>query len=460
MKRRRDSDQGDRVISEESRGPMVENVKFNIRSNLGEWVPALVKSPGLSLPSDLSFNAYSVLRTRSATDTSQRTIILSEHELLLHTSRHPQIAYTGREEEVVGTGKDLNHYVGVYDAATGQLELVPARVLAVRHELKLEIGLVTLEEAEQTKRETAVQMRLAARNQLGETFGTKKSQLAIFNLVQNSIRPSATNENKDAHLNANAISNAVLESMSQFSSIPIASRADLQAEIDGAKPRPKPNLETNVLTEVYTVESMFAGTFLLERMNVKPWEDKVLAGEGIETRSQYVAHRLQNIVRSAGLRKIKTLRLLLVLLDWYGHIIAANDGRSVKKLGKREETHEAIGKDISISVIDHFNDRFAPDGVLRKWNIDLVITHICAMALIVDDFVVDMCDIRADLKLSKREIKQYFTELGCVIKVPTPGEQEKLGISKTDMIDHWMARLKLPLQFPVSRLGMKNSSRR
>jgi DNA-directed RNA polymerase I subunit RPA49 len=41
---------------------------------------------------------------------------------------------------------------------------------------------------------------------------------------------------------------------------------------------------------------------------------------------------------------------------------------------------------------------------LTRWNIDNLMTHICAAALLVDNLEVDMNDLREDLKL---ELKEY-----------------------------------------------------
>lgn len=40
---------------------------------------------------------------------------------------------------------------------------------------------------------------------------------------------------------------------------------------------------------------------------------------------------------------------------------------------------------------------------MTRWNIDNLMTHICAAALIVDNFEVDVNDLRDDLKLENKE---------------------------------------------------------
>jgi DNA-directed RNA polymerase I subunit RPA49 len=44
---------------------------------------------------------------------------------------------------------------------------------------------------------------------------------------------------------------------------------------------------------------------------------------------------------------------------------------------------------------------------MPRWNIDNLMTHIAAAALIVDEFEVDVNDLRDDLKL---ENKEYVTK--------------------------------------------------
>ncbi len=40
---------------------------------------------------------------------------------------------------------------------------------------------------------------------------------------------------------------------------------------------------------------------------------------------------------------------------------------------------------------------------MTKWKVDNLVTHICALALIVDNFETDVNDIREDLSLDNRQ---------------------------------------------------------
>lgn len=45
-------------------------------------------------------------------------------------------------------------------------------------------------------------------------------------------------------------------------------------------------------------------------------------------------------------------------------------------------------------------------------------------------------------------IKQYFAELGCKLTAPTQTELTNTKLTKAEGINHFIAKLKLPLTFP------------
>jgi DNA-directed RNA polymerase I subunit RPA49 len=97
---------------------------------------------------------------------------------------------------------------------------------------------------------------------------------------------------------------------------------------------------------------------------------------------------------------------------------------------------------------------------LTKWHVDRLILHICTLALITDNFSVDMYLIREDLRLESRQVSLYFGELGARMGNPTEVERMgKLGgIPKSEASIHKMARLKLPLAFP--KTAIRNQKKR
>ena len=236
----------------------------------------------------------------------------------------------------------------------------------------------------------------------------------------------------------------------------IATAEVLQALVDDAKPRPKPNTETEVLADVYPIEDL-VGTATLEVISVNPWIDKVEAGEDVRTHSRFVSRRLVRTVKSKDVLKIKALRYLLLLLDW--HTALKPGGREGKKLpSNKDDLRNAVSTSgpISSAVMDNVRRQFARDGAtLNKWAIDYLMTHICALALHVDDFSTDVYDLREDLKLEMKDVREYFAELGCKLSAPTEAERERHGWSKADAAVHRIAKLRVPLQFPKTRLGRR-----
>ena len=45
-------------------------------------------------------------------------------------------------------------------------------------------------------------------------------------------------------------------------------------------------------------------------------------------------------------------------------------------------------------------------------------------------------------------IKQYFAELGCKLTAPTQTDLTNMKLTKAESVNHFIAKLKLPLTFP------------
>jgi DNA-directed RNA polymerase I subunit RPA49 len=53
-------------------------------------------------------------------------------EMVLHTSSHRSVDFTAREDKAVSADSSLQHYIGIYDPVTGQLEVVNAKKMEIR----------------------------------------------------------------------------------------------------------------------------------------------------------------------------------------------------------------------------------------------------------------------------------------------------------------------------------------
>ena len=283
---------------------------------------------------------------------------LSTPELLLHSSAHPKLDYIAREEYSNGSESHLKHYIGVYDPEAGKLQLVQARKLVIRSALRSSGDEDKDSDSDSDK---DIVNKLSARSNLGLAFGTKKSQKAIRALTTNAIKASPTKSTSQTSGTGRALdplASAVVSSMAQSTSS-MPTREQMQADIDENKPIPKPNMTAEQPEGIYPVEQLVGGTNNLRSMNVQELMDKVKAGEDVRTKSLFVSNRLRAVVLSDDVKRVKTLRYLLLLLEWYKGLKVGS--RKVKKVPKDEEMGHLM-EQYGSEVVRGVGRRFADGG--------------------------------------------------------------------------------------------------
>ncbi|KAI9830743.1 MAG: hypothetical protein M1819_005407 [Sarea resinae] len=431
-KRKRASEKGDRPSKKTAIDDAAPIVKVSMVPEVDEWSPIVASTPGLSLPPSMTLHAYRKPRSNARPGSKSS---ISSSELLLHSSEHAKLDYTAREED---ESSHLKHYVGIYDPKTGEIQVVEARKLTVR-------GKVREREAEQQK-DAGKPTNQSLRNQLGMEFGTKKAKKAIASLSENAIADH-TGGSPAKPAKADPLSAAILEIMAaSMENMPTS--AERQSQADEAKPRPKANLKATTPAEVYPIEVLVGGKEVMESLAVKEWLDSARQQKNIQTKSRFVSNRLTNIALAKDVPRLKVLRYTLLLIDFF--MVLKSGKKGMKKLPPREELRKALG--VSDNLIEGVRRRFADGSALNKWNMDNLYTHIAALALVVDNFEVDTYDLKEDLRLEPREIRQYFHEVGCHIKPPTEADRVKMKISKAEAAAHHLAQLRLPLDFPKVRV--------
>lgn len=203
----------------------------------------------------------------------------------------------------------------------------------------------------------------------------------------------------------------------------MATREELQLAVDDAKPRPRPNLQATTPSEVYSVSDLVGGEETLRLLVVRDWQDAVAADKPVHTKSRYVSKRLANLAQSGDVKRLKTLRYLLILLEFYGSLGSGPKG--IKKVPQREQLRKALvnaNEGMTEGVRRRFTDSkyvlptvsLSPHSVyvkertkivistLNKWHADNLLTHITALALTIDHFDLDLFDLREDLKLDQK----------------------------------------------------------
>ncbi|KAI9661907.1 MAG: DNA-directed RNA polymerase I subunit rpa49 [Bathelium mastoideum] len=444
-KRKRDSENDEQPRTENT---LQGTIRVHTVEGDDEWCPLLGSSPGLALPNNLSLQTYKK-KTGGSVLSDPRIVPPgykskpAGYELLLYSTSHPKLDFIGREEAKQESTKDddLRHYVGIYDPETSTVQVVPSRKMTFRHVPRLE-ALEMREAAAEAAKERATLS--AQRQELGLEFGSKRAKKVISANAQNAIAPTqgaAADEKLDA-LGSALLTDAAAATKDQ------PNQEAMQAQQDAGKPRPKANLQAQKPADVYTVENLIGGN-VMKALGVGEWIDHADQGVAVHTSSRFVANRIRTLATGTrkDVQKLKVLKYLATLLDFHGSLKSGS--RGTKALPKNSELKERLKT--SEIVLNHIVQSFTESGNVGKWGADYLYAHICALALIVDNFEVIMGDLQLDLKLDENALVQHFRELGCQVRAPNVAEKSHMKSSKAAGGGVKVAVLKLPLDFPVQR---------
>lgn len=272
---------------------------------------------------------------------------------------------------------------------------------------------------------------------LGQTFGTKKARKVINERVLNAISPVKKPGDKPTELDD--ASRAMLHSVGQVAS-GMATREELQAVVDEAKPLPPVNTDADEIQDAYDPETVI-GADILNMVPIREWQEKVRNKEGVQSASRYVASRVNAIAsNSSAEQRLRVLRYLSFVITFY---LITKPGRQKgsRMVPPRDKLRELLAP-APEAVIENIRRKFSEAGEMRKFHIDLLVTHLCVFACIADNFEVDTQDLRSDLRLDDKTMNQYFREIGARVK---PVSKKAEGIVTS------IARLMLPLEFPKQR---------
>ena len=280
---------------------------------------------------------------------------------------------------------------------------------------------------------------------LGEAFGTKKAKKAILSVTENAISPDKSARNKLANgtTKVDATAAAMMANMAEATA-GMATKEELDLVMNANKPRPKANTETTDLSKVYTVETLI-GTETMASILVRPWQTEMKAGREVMVPSRFVAARLVKF--KDNVEKLKMLRYMLLLIQF---INATKSGREGRKLPRHDEL-KTINEGQPDSLLQGVKRKFSEGPTMTRHSADLLITHLCAIAMVVDNYEVDMWDLKDDLKMEIGPMAQYFKEIGAKIVAYPEGMRKAMRIEKAAASQRKLAKLKIPLEFPTTK---------
>ncbi|RYO84501.1 hypothetical protein DL762_005607 [Monosporascus cannonballus] len=438
-KRKRDEDGASRpkkkvaVQSSPSQSSQSNTVRVASIQTAKKCPPIIATSPGLCIPSSIQFDTYA--KPQASTPKRNKKSSSSSSELLLHSSSHPKLDYTAKEDGPGGRESHLKHYIGVFDPRTGQLSVVEAKKMAVKGVVR------TLQPSEESAEERAMsKTMMQMRTDLGHAFGTKKAKKALASITENAIAPEKAIADARGNANKlNATQQAVMESIREVT-VGMASREDLQAAADAAKPVPPGNFDAEEIQDVYKPEELIGGD-ALNAIPIKDWQDQIKKNLNMQHSSAFVAGRLVSIGQGPdAVKRLRTLRYLDLLIKFQRAAMKGRE-RGTKRVPPKEKLRD-IMQPAPEPVIENIRRKFSTNGEMRKFHVDLVHTYCCALAAILTNYQFDTSALRYDIGLDDKQFAQYFREIGGRIKVVR-------GAEKGTQVQ--MASLALPLEFPKVR---------
>ncbi|KAK5989180.1 DNA-directed RNA polymerase I subunit rpa49-like protein [Cladobotryum mycophilum] len=393
--------------------------------------PVIAVTPGVEMPKDLVFHSY-VPKDQSKPKTKQPKHAV-DRGLLLHSTSHRSLDYTAKEEESRDSQHLLNHYIGVYDPETGKLQVVEAKKMIVRGAVRSKQAAAS-SMGERDQKTTMMEQR----TDLGQTFGTKKARKVIQERVLNALTPQTKNGD-DTPMKIDDASKAILESVGKLTST-MATKEELQAVIDDAKPIPSANLDASEVYDVYNPKSII-GSDILNLVPILEWQEKAKHKESIQVPSQFIASRVNAIATNdTATERLRVMRYMAFVIIFFLRTAPGKE-RGTRRVPPKEKLREFLSP-APDAVIENIRRKFSDAGTIRKFHIDLLMAHCCVFALIVDNFEVDTEHLRYDLRLDQRTMSQYFYEIGARVKpVKTVSDGRVAHIAK----------LVIPLDFPKQR---------
>ncbi|KAH6664394.1 A49-like RNA polymerase I associated factor-domain-containing protein [Plectosphaerella plurivora] len=396
------------------------------------WVALIKPAPGVLVPDNLEWEFFE--RDRKPGE-PQYAGQKPHMELILTARNDPIMDYVAREYRDPEDPNRLTWFaLSGWDHGEdeeGETEAILVTPMLVRAHVR--------ERMSKKKKKAAStpdpnQTYLTQKVLLGQTFGTKKAQKAIKDREMNTLRSEPAKQSADgAPEELDDADKATLEEIRIITSA-MATQQQKQTVVNAARPVPRANLEATEIVDVYDPAD-FVGAGPLKAVPILDWQEALQRQEGIESDSRFVARRLDRIGRQdQPADKLRLLRYLHFVILFYKATKASKNSRTVPR------------KDILMqklspapdNLVENIRRKFSQDGVIDKFFAHMLITHCCTLAAIIDNFETDVEDLRDDLGIDERAIRQYYSEIGArVIRRKTEEHGKQV-----------IAKLALPLQFP------------
>ncbi|OSD00005.1 RNA polymerase I associated factor A49-like protein [Trametes coccinea BRFM310] len=385
--------------------------------------PVLASFPSLEPPKSTAFKCYVQKGAdKSAPFEAQPTLIAGEAETVEFFTADGPLSSTG-----------CSYMIGVHDKRTNTTTLRPVPLHILTRQVKALKNLRPIE--------VSTEERMQQRNNLGETFGTKKAKAAIRARERNRVDIDAM-KNVAGHLQDTIMQNT--------ESLPTADEA--KAAADSNRLIPPYHADAQSPEQVYDLHDIipeveFNALPVSAFKSAKSLQDRIALLP--YNRSDWLKLQLKLIYSApkANKTELKLVYYISTMMAFY---------KNSRNVGDKEALQQRLSSVPSI-VLDGLISRFTE--VERSTNKPkmtpqtetMLLTYMFALALRVEDYAADVETIAHDLSMPPTKVSNLFKSLGCTIKKLSPNELKERGLPDSGS-ETKRAVLKVPLEFPKNRI--------
>lgn len=329
--------------------------------------------------------------------------------------------------------------VGVLDESSGKLHLQEAPVFHMNRTIKALKNRIISTVPGDVNGDVATRISTQNRRDLGETFGTRKSQKAIKSYERGQIEMH--------HLSSVAVH---LASAIDVKADTMQTTADVERESDKNRNIPPFDQETLDVAEIYNVNELIPPSVYetipsAALMVYKKKDFITMRQQGDALYLPYVMTRMEPSIINKNEKKVKCLLFMQYMLAMRNMSPSDLNRRgALSSVGVPDEAERHL---LDLFTEVHTNEQSGTGSKKRRMSPmlkDKLTAYICALALHIDEFLADPSQLAVDLKVANTKMISGFKSIGCVVESQNVG-----GIIIKKM------RLTAPLKFPKPPKMMK-----
>ncbi|KAI8990415.1 RNA polymerase I associated factor A49-like protein [Trametes punicea] len=385
--------------------------------------PVLASFPSLDPPKSLAFKCYVQKGAdKNAPFEAQPTLIAGEAKTVEFFTADGPLSSSG-----------CSYMIGVHDRRTNTTTLRPVPLHILTRQVKALKNLRPIE--------VSTEERMQQRNNLGETFGTKKAQAAIRARERNRVDIDAM-KNVAGHLQDTIMQNT--------ESLPTAEEAREAA--DSSRLIPPYNADAQSPKDVYALhdiipEAEFNALPISVFKSAKSDHDRIKLLPF--NRSDWLKLQIKLIYSAPKPNKgeLKVVYYISTMMAFY---------KNSRVVGDKDALQQRLSSTPPI-VVDGLISRFTEKErstnrpKMTPQTETMLLTYMFALCLRQEDYAADVETIAHDLSMPPTKASNLFKSLGCTIKKLSPPELKERGLPDS-AAETKRAVLKVPLEFPKNRV--------